>query len=138
MYCARWKKHPTQLGLNPHKSPSSWLVVLLIIAGDIQPNPDPRPPKYPCSICNKAVRYGQEGIQCDQCDIWHHRGCMQMCAPNYIALQNSDISWLCHIYGMPNFSSNLFVGSIEEIHNSFASLPTPAQIPWRTLTYRIN
>ena len=47
---------------------------------------------------------------------------MQMCAPNYLALQNSDISWLFDNCGMPNFSSVLFVGSIEETHNSFAIL----------------
>lgn len=42
------------------------------MAGDIHPNPGPRC-KYPCGICKKAVKYGQDGICCDHCDTWMHR-----------------------------------------------------------------
>ena len=97
-------------------------VLLLVLCGDVQTNPGPRPPKYPCGICSRAVRHGQEGIQCDHCDDRYHVQCIHMSTPVYIALQNSDVSWLCDHCGMPNFSSGLFAPSISESQNSFAAL----------------
>ena len=56
------------------------LLLCLILSGQVEVNPGPRPPKYPCGECSKAVVYGKEGgsIACDTCDRWFHRECMQM------------------------------------------------------------
>ena len=98
IYCCSSKKSPSSLThhwATVKTTPLTALSLILILSGDIQSNPGPRPPKYPCGICSRAVRNGQDGIQCDQCDIWHHRDCMQMCMPVYVAMQNPDISRLC-------------------------------------------
>jgi len=36
--------------------------LLLLAAGDISSNPGPRPPRYPCAIGNKAVKWGQDAV----------------------------------------------------------------------------
>ena len=49
-------------------SPSSWLCSLLMLSGDLESNPGPRPAKFPCGVCSRACRNGQAAIQCDTCD----------------------------------------------------------------------
>ena len=48
------------------------LCAMLSPAGDIHPNPGPCY-KYACCVCNKAVKYGQDGICCGHCNVWIHR-----------------------------------------------------------------
>ena len=48
------------------------------MSNDIELNPGPRPPKYPCDSCGKAVKNNQNGIQCDKCSTWHHIECQGM------------------------------------------------------------
>ena len=36
--------------------------VLLLMCGDILPNPGPASVKYPCTVCSKSVSYSQKGI----------------------------------------------------------------------------
>ena len=118
IYCFAKKTHCRPVS-HPH---STCLILLLILCGDVQTNPGPRPPKYPCGVCSRAFRNGQAGIQCDNCDSWWHTQCIQMCTQAYAALQNPNVSWLCDHYGLPNFSSGLFTPSISESRNSFATL----------------
>jgi hypothetical protein len=43
--------------------------MLLLLLSGIEPNPGPRPPKYPCGICKKAVKnMGQRALACDDRD----------------------------------------------------------------------
>ena len=42
--------------------------LLLCLSSDIEVNPGPYTPKYPCNICEKAAKWGQQAIQCDGCD----------------------------------------------------------------------
>ena len=42
------------------------LVLLLILAGDIEVNPGP---KYQCDVCKKRVKRNDNAIQCDSCDL---------------------------------------------------------------------
>ena len=114
------KQHPP---LYPCRS--SWLVALfLITSGDVECNPGPYKPKYPCQICSKAVKWGQKGIQCDQCDGWYQADCIHMSTCIYEA-QRPDVSWICCTCGLPNFSSTLFQTSLmSHLTNSYASLDT--------------
>ena len=48
------------------------LQTLLLMSGDISPNPGPRTPKYPCGVCQKAVKWGQDAVRCDHCETWYH------------------------------------------------------------------
>ena len=44
------------------------LLLLLLLCGDNELNPGPV--KYPCGVCQKAVKNNGKAICCDECDIW--------------------------------------------------------------------
>ena len=58
------------------KTNLSYLMVLLLLAGDTELNPGPRPVKYPCLVCQKPAKWGQDCLQCDQFYGWYHIDCM--------------------------------------------------------------
>ena len=84
------------------------VTMLLLQSGDINMNPGPRAPKFPCQICGKAVNWTEPAVQCDNCDGWYHKRCMNMSIAIYQALEHSNTSWLCCTCGVPNFSSSFF------------------------------
>jgi len=85
-----------------------------------EPNPSPRTPKFPCAVCNRAVRWSIPGVQCDSCDMWYHTKCMGMCEEVYQGLHN--VSWECVNCGIPNFSSGLFDLTLFESINTYDPL----------------
>ena len=102
--------HPTALAIhfavkNPNASrwsprlslsPRSAKFMLLMIAGDINPNPGPiqprkrtrrRRPSLPdCPHCLKKVGYTKPAIRCDTCDKWWHASCGGLSDDQYDAL----------------------------------------------------
>ena len=46
-----------------------------------------------CSVCRSFVK--RQGIQCDECDIWHHRGCVKLTKAEFQDLQDENKTWLC-------------------------------------------
>ena len=44
----------------------------------VHPNPGPATIS-PCGICERPVIWSNQGVCCDQCDMWHHRSCIEMC-----------------------------------------------------------
>ena len=42
-----------------------------------EPTPGPWAIKYPCAICEKAVRWNTPGVCCDSCDQWYHQQCLE-------------------------------------------------------------
>lgn len=44
---------------------------------------DPGPMKYPCGERQKPVRKNQNGILCDDCELWHHIKCIKMTVNQY-------------------------------------------------------
>ena len=122
------KNHPT------HTKPSSTLLNLLILlSGDVSPNPGPRAPKYPCGVCCKAVNWGQDAVKCDEGDAWYHVPCMNMNPSFYHILQDhSNITWLCCQCGMPSFSSSLFNTTPIDLSNSFSVLSISSRPPSST------
>lgn len=78
-----------------HISSRSHILILLLISG-IEPNPGPRPPRYPCGVCKLAVRdVGQRALACDECDTWCHKSCLQMNTLDFDNLAESDTPWYC-------------------------------------------
>ena len=70
--------------------------LLLLMSGDISPNPGPRTAKYPCGVCRKAVKWGQDAVRGDHCETWYHITCIHMNHTAYqILADNSNTSWIC-------------------------------------------
>ncbi len=118
--------HPSILQTSDGKSPSAMLhsssrgvrerfsssrhplFLILMLAGDVESNPGPRVPKYPCGMCSKAVKQSDKAVCCDICDQWLHNKCSGVSEHMYAILQGSDCEWICPNCGMPNFSASFF------------------------------
>jgi hypothetical protein len=111
------KKKPCPLNLSGN---SLQQLSILILGGKVELNPGSKA-KYPCQICNRAVKWGQKGIACDNCDLWYHQTCMSMNSDTYLRLANTSIAWLCKVCNTPNHSSVLYT-SIMSDDNQFSSL----------------
>ena len=84
-------------------------LVLVTLSNDVELNPGPRTPKYPCGSCGAAVKHNQNSIQCDGCGFWHHIECQGMNASIYqIMAEHTSYSWTCLKCGLPNFGTTLF------------------------------
>ena len=104
------------------------VILSLLLSGQIEPNPGPRAPKYPCGECHKAVKWGKPSIQCDNCDTWYHKECIQMISVNFQAhVDNSDLSWICCGCALPNSSSlfDSFTSQNTSIDSTLDSSPGP-------------
>jgi len=66
--------HPSLSVVPAHKHLASF-ALLLLLSGDVECNPGPRQPKYPCGMCSKAVKNSDPAVCCDQCDAWVHNRC---------------------------------------------------------------
>lgn len=100
--CFRFVKDRTQHTL-------LYLALLMLTnSSDIETNPGPRTPKYPCQVCARAVTWKDRGVACDDCSKWYHVECLHLSTYMYNALASSSISWQCTACGMPNFSTSLF------------------------------
>ena len=117
----RFKSLPTQTS-NTHPTSTSSLL-LLLLSGDVQSNPGP--PKYPCGICKKAVKWDHKNpsVCCDSCDTWFHQKCLVMPDAVFEGLKN--VTWECVQCGLPNFSTSLFDSDIFDSTNPFESLTSP-------------
>ena len=71
------------------------LQLLLFLSGNVELNPGPRGPKYPCGECGKAANFN--AIACDNCNSWFHRVCAGMSVNTFECYSNSSIEmeWLC-------------------------------------------
>ena len=63
--------HSKPLHYSSH-SPLILISMLLLISGDIHPNPGPIDP---CSVCSRRVTWGNRSIQCTGCSLWVHLSC---------------------------------------------------------------
>ena len=102
-----------------------YLSILLIVqSSDIESNPGPRAPKYPCGVCGKAVRWSRTrtAVACDSCDTWYHCDCMCMSSSSYNNINKSNVTWICSSCDAHNFSTSLAASFTAESSNSFDSL----------------
>ena len=86
----KWSGYPKS---SKHSLIKATITLLLAVSGDIHPNPGPS--IYPCGLCDRPVTWSQDGICCDQCSIWIHRSCVEMCSADYRALCHSNVQWIC-------------------------------------------
>ena len=84
---------PTNSNKNQHV-----LCLLLLLSGDIELNPGPRAKQvsiYPCGLCDQPVTWDNQGVCCDECEVWHHKSCIELCSDDYELLQKSNVLWHC-------------------------------------------
>lgn len=102
----RLLKNPTTI--HPNNETIRLLHLILLLSGDVECNPGPRPPRFPCGICMKAVRKQDTGIFCEECKFWHHTKCIDMSLREYENLGNSDDDWFCFKCSLPQFTDSFF------------------------------
>lgn len=99
-----------------HADMRSFNFLILILCGDIEVNPGPRAPKYPCGICCKAVKNSDMAVCCDDCDSWIHNRCSGVSAETYKRLEGNACSWICPKCSLPTFSDSFFFRMIHSQH----------------------
>ena len=81
--------------LSPNHSKSLALIAIFL-AGDVQTNPGPKTsPVYPCGFCDRAVASCVDCVCCDECSVWYHRSCLEMCSDDFSLVQRNSVQWLC-------------------------------------------
>ena len=101
-------------------------ILLLLLAGDIELNPGPRRPKFPCGECGRACtsyKGAKASILCESCEMWFHSECVGLSDLALDVLGRSDLPWECCCCGLPNLSSGLFDSVIlDETENSTSTI----------------
>ena len=98
----------------------AFLSILLVLSGDIEANPRPKPPKFPCGHCKKACcdyQAAMSSILCESCNTWYHAVCVNIDTDLLSVLERSS----CPNCGLPNFSATLFDSVILDSDITIAS-----------------
>ena len=98
-------------------------MLLLLISGDIHPNPGPNMShKHTCRLCTACVRVNERVICCDVCDAWFHVSCARINS-TFSRFEGSRVSWICERCDSSNFSQTLFSSSLTiECNNYFSPI----------------
>ena len=94
-------------GTNWNHRPLFHLTGLLLLSGDVLPNPGPAEitnSHHPCVVCNGEVR--NQGICCDCCDRWCHPKCAWVTDEEYKRLGNCPDPWFCPACCLPSFATS--------------------------------
>ena len=75
---------------------------------------------YPCAFCDLLVDWSDLAVQCDECDVWHHKSCIEMPTCEYDHIEN--VSWKCYKCKSTNCSSFLYQAYNLNESNSFDAL----------------
>ena len=73
-------------------------MTLLLISGNVSPNPGPV--KDPCSVCTKPVAANHKALLCDKCTKWCHNGpkCGKVKVKDYKEyVEKESFEWICPI-----------------------------------------
>ena len=114
--------HPKPL----HYSSHSLLILismLLLISGDIHPNPGPIDP---CSVCSRRVTWGNRSIQCTGCSLWVHLSCSGLSPADFRKISPGH-SWTCPM--CPSSSQPLPSLSHSNPVSSFFSVSPSSHTP---------
>ena len=65
--------------------------MLLLISGDIHPNPGPIDS---CSVCSRRVTWGNRAVQCTNYSLWVHLPCSGLSPADFCKISPGH-SWTC-------------------------------------------
>ena len=110
------------------QSPSTAVLLTLILCGDVELNPGPvKTPAhtYPCGVCGYEVGWSPDrGVACDssQCGVWYHISCVSMPTLEYESI--GDKCWDCYKCKSTNIDSFTFHSYLYNVSvsNRFTSL----------------
>ena len=114
--------HPKPLHYSSH-SPLILISMLLLISGDIHPNPGPIDP---CSVCSRRVTWGNRSIQCTNCSLWVHLSCSGLSPADFRKISPGN-SWTCPM--CPSSSQPLPSLSHSNPVSSFFSVSPSSHTP---------
>ena len=113
----------------------AFLSISLVLCGDNEANPGPKPPKFSCGHGNKACSdYKGAIILSVSCNTWYHAVCVNIDTSHLSVFERSSCPWECPTCGLPNFSATLFDSVILDSDITITSseespcsspLPTP-------------
>ena len=89
-------------------------LLLLLMSGNVHPNPGPI---FPCSVCAGNVTWRGKSVQCCACSKWVHLRCSQLFLSNFRALGSSH-SWSCPlcrntVTPPSSYSSDTYTSTVE-------------------------
>jgi len=77
-------------------TPKYCTVFMLLLCGDIEPNPGPRQQsRFPCGYCALDVNWSHRALACDECGIWFHKSCHDISTTTFDNLANESVTWKC-------------------------------------------
>ena len=110
--------HPKPLHYLSH-SPLILISMLLLISGDIHPNPGPIDP---CSVFSRRVTWGNRSIQCTKCSLWVHLSYSGLSPADFRKISPGH-SWTCPMF--PSFSQPLSsLSHSNPVSSSFSVSPS--------------
>ena len=75
---------------NPSKGTN--LLILIILAGDIEMNPGPR---FQCRTCKKYCKAAEKAVKCEDCEKRFHASCVNLGPVELQKIESDNDSWYC-------------------------------------------
>ena len=101
------------------------LILLLLMSGNVHPNPGPI---FPCSVCAGNVTWRGKSVLCCTCSKWVHLRCSQLSLSQFRALGSSH-SWsclFCRITVTPSSdSSDMYTSTVQSSPTSANAALSP-------------
>ena len=68
------------------------LMILIILAGDIEMNPGPR---FQCRTCKKYCKAAEKAVKCEDCEKRFHASCVNLGPVELQKIESDNDSWYC-------------------------------------------
>lgn len=102
------------------------LILTLLLTGDIEENSSPSTTSvYLCGLWKHTVTWHCRGVACDDCGVWYHGSCIELCSNDFAMLERSNVQWLCHKCDSINNDTFTFRSLLLNCSNYYTSLTDP-------------
>ena len=68
------------------------LIILIILAGDIEMIPGPR---FQCGLCKKYCKASDRLLECEECEKRFHASCSNLSDNELLRIESGDGAWYC-------------------------------------------